>query len=176
MSTEPHLTSIDHSEVNLIFAGGNTVKPIHATPIMLQKMQSNGTTRDGKPIQILERIASDGPLIEAPKIIRSAEGTYFLFFSSGCTQGPTYSVKYATSTNLEGPYKRAKDPLLRTGDYNLQSPGSVGIYEDGSGGWNMAFHARVLDSQLGGIRAMFTTKLELAGETATMVSHNSTSA
>lgn len=132
-------------------------------------MKSDGTTRDGEPIKILDRIASDGPLVEAPQIIRSAEGIYFLFFSSGCTRDPSYAVKYATSKHLAGPYKRADDTLLQTGDWGLQSPGSVGIHEDGKGGWNMAFHARVYKADLGGVRAMFTTKLELNGRIATLV-------
>lgn len=141
---------------------------------MLQKMQSNGITRDGEPITILDRIASDGPLVEAPKIIRSAEGVYFLFFSSGCTQTPSYAVKYATSKKLEGPYKRAEKTLLQTGDWGLQAPGSVGIHEDGNGGWHMAFHARIFTPELGGIRAMYTTKLKLDGDIATMIRDNST--
>lgn len=142
---------------------------------MLQKMMADGVTRDGEPVQILDRIASDGPLVEAPMIIRSAEGMYFLFFSSGCTRDPSYAVKYATSKKLEGPYKRAKSTFLQTGDWGLQAPGSVGIHDDGNGGWNMAFYARVLDAEIGGIRAMFTTKLEFNGRIATMVRDNSTS-
>lgn len=152
----------------MYFTGGNTVKPLVPTPIMLQKMMANGTSRDGEPVQILDRITSDGPLVEAPKLIRSAEGIYFLFFSSGCTQTGSYTVKHATSKHLHGPYKRAEETLLKTGDWGLQAPGSVGIHEDGDGGWNMAFHARVVTAKLGGVRSMFTTKLKLDGHIATM--------
>lgn len=41
----------------------------HSTPIMLQKLESNGVTITGSPVQILDRGQYDGPLIEAPSLI-----------------------------------------------------------------------------------------------------------
>ncbi|EMD00306.1 glycoside hydrolase family 43 protein, partial [Baudoinia panamericana UAMH 10762] len=102
---------------------GNTVNPIVPTPLMLQKMRSDGVTTDGNPVQILDRIAADGPLVEAPALVRSSEGIYFLFYSSGCTRSPSYDVKYATATHVNGPYVRASSPLLRTGSWGLSAPG-----------------------------------------------------
>lgn len=154
---------------------GNTIKPILPTPIMLQRMQSDGVTADGDPIQLIDRTDDDGPLVEAPQIVRSHEGIYFLFFSSGCTRMPTYDVKWATATSVTGPYTRARYPLLQTGDWGLRAPGSVGIHDDGNGGFNMAFHARVNTTQ-GGIRAMFTTKLQFSGTDVDMMRDNSTAA
>lgn len=153
---------------------GNTVKPIMPTPIMIQRMHPDGLTADGDPIQIMSRSNSDGPLVEAPAITKSPNGTYFLFFSSGCTRSPTYDVKYATAKSVTGPYTRASEPLLRTGDYGLLAPGSVGIHRDGKGNYNMAFHARVNATQ-GRIRAMFTTSLEFDGKTVRVVASNATS-
>ena len=152
---------------------GNTHKPIVPTPIMLQKLHPDGIAQEGYPEQILDRIESDGPLIEAPALIRSQEGIYFLFFSSGCTRSRSYTVKYATAKDILGPYIRAPKPLLKTGDWGLLSPGSVGIHKDSSGGgWNMAFHARIATAD-GKVRAMFTTKLDLVGTVARMVRHDS---
>lgn len=155
---------------------GNTKEPIVPTPIMLQKLLSDGTTPTGDAIQLLDRDSSDGPLIEAPDLVRSKEGIYFLFFSSGCTRSPTYDVKYATATKVEGPYVRAKSPLLQTGDYGLLAPGSVGVHDDGSGGWAFAFHARVSVQGMGRIRAMFTSKIVFIGHEAVLVRDNSTDA
>lgn len=152
---------------------GNTREPIVSTPIMLQEMEADGITPVDEPVQILDRDASDGPLIEAPAITRSHEGIYFLFFSSGCTRSPTYDVKYATAKTIRGPYTRADEPILKTGTWGLVAPGSVGIHGDGSGGWNMALHARVQTPE-GGVRAMFTTRLEFEGMTVRMVGENST--
>lgn len=153
---------------------GNTVDPIVPTPIMLQQMEDDGTTKVGDPVTILENIDSDGPLIEAPMLVRSPSGVYFLFFSSGCTRENTYAVKYATSRNIKGPYTRAKGTLLKTGDWGLEAPGSVGIVEDGQEGWNMAFHARSNYGLVGRVRSMWTTKLEFNDTTVKLVRDNTT--
>lgn len=149
---------------------GNTVVPRVPTPIKIQKLMDDAVTPIGDPVTILNRTDSDGPLVEAPFLIRSDEGVYFLFFSSGCTRSPSYTVKYATATSLLGPYTRAAEPLLQTGDWGLDAPGSVGIFRESvDAGWKMAFHARVQVSY-GGVRAMFTTDLELNGTQVRMVS------
>ncbi|KAF2858124.1 glycoside hydrolase family 43 protein [Piedraia hortae CBS 480.64] len=138
---------------------GNTVEPVVPTPLMLQKMQPDGVTPDGTPIALLDRQPDDGPLIEAPAIARSPDGTYFLFYSSGCTRSPTYDIKYATSMHIEGPYERAQSPLLRTGDLGLHAPGSIGVRVDENGHYDVVFHARVQPDT----RAMYSTKLMFKG-------------
>jgi hypothetical protein len=147
---------------------GNTVQPREQTPIMLQKLHTDGVSPDGLPVPILNRTAADGPLVEAPELLRSHEGVYFLFFSSGCTRAPSYDLKYATATNIAGPYTRAGSPLLQTGDWGLHAPGSAGMFPDGKGRWNVVFHARVAAEQ-GRVRAMFAGKLELKGRKAKFV-------
>ncbi|KAF2857785.1 glycoside hydrolase family 43 protein [Piedraia hortae CBS 480.64] len=148
---------------------GNTVEPLLPTPIMLQKLLADGVTPDGEPSQILDRVEEDGPLVEAPVIVQSPDGLYFLFFSSGCTRSPSYNVKYATATNVQGPYTRAPIPLLRTGDFGLLAPGSVGIHrEPGTNDYNMVFHARVAEDDTGLVRAMFNTKLSFNGHVVTL--------
>jgi beta-xylosidase len=132
---------------------------------MLQKLQADGTSPDGAPVPILDRTAADGPLVEAPELVRSHEGIYFLFFSSGCTRNPSYDLKYATADNITGPYTRANAPLLQTDDWGLHAPGSAGLFPAGGGQWNLVFHARVE----GRIRAMFTGRLELKGRKAKFV-------
>jgi beta-xylosidase len=109
---------------------------------MLQRVMADGVTPDGYPVQILDRSTVDGPLVEAPAIIDTHAGTYYLLYSSGCTTSPTYDVRYAIADNISGPYKRVAEPLLSTGDWSLEAPGSVGAFKNGKGGWNMAFHAR----------------------------------
>lgn len=147
---------------------GNMVQPRVATPIMLQRLKSDMVTPDGPAETILDRTNADGPLVEAPELVRSSEGVYFLFFSSGCTREPTYDLKYATAEHITGPYTRADDALLRTGDWDLHAPGSAGLFPDGKDRFNLVFHARVASKQ-GKVRAMFTSKLELKGKKATFV-------
>ncbi|PNS16137.1 hypothetical protein CAC42_4538 [Sphaceloma murrayae] len=145
----------------------NMARPQHATPIMLQKVASDGTTPEGEPVEILNRNTADrdGPLVEAPSLIKTPEGIYFLFFSSGCTADPSYNIKYAWSRDINGPYTRGKTPLLKTGKYNLLAPGSCTVARGGDGTWRMAFHARVF-SMFGGVRMMFTSAVRFNGTTA----------
>lgn len=111
----------------------NDVLPLRSTPIMLQEVDVyDGVTFRGKPRQLLDRDAEDGPLIEAPSMYRSAEGVYFLFFSANCFTTSSYHTAYATSLNISGPYTRAARPLLITGD---------GLETDGPGGMDIIHHS-----------------------------------
>ncbi|KAK5164698.1 hypothetical protein LTR04_001730, partial [Oleoguttula sp. CCFEE 6159] len=149
---------------------GNSVAPITPTPILLQRMEGDGVTPRGPAVQILDRISEDGPLVEAPQLVRSAEGVYFLFFSSGCTRAPSYDMKYATAMKITGPFTRAESELLQTGDWDLQAPGSVGVRWDYvAERYVMAFHARVNVTGGAGVRAMFTTGLQFNGTQVTIV-------
>ena len=147
---------------------GNTITPIHDTPIMLQRVQPDGFTPLGDPVQILDRIAADGPLVEAPSLVL-VNGTYFLFYSSGCTRDPSYTVKYAYSSALEGPYTRADGALLMSGDWSLSAPGSATVAQcQTTGEWGIAFHARVR-TNIGGIREMFTAGIYFNGTEVSIV-------
>ncbi|KAB8343202.1 hypothetical protein FH972_022792 [Carpinus fangiana] len=165
---------------------GNTVAPLVPTPIMLQRMADDGVSPDPAhpATQILDRTEVDGPLIEAPSLVKVGK-LWYLFYSSGCTRAPSYDVRYATAANISGPYTRHDTPLLRTGDYGLEAPGSVSVRWSQGGvsggtfssqkdsaakqtvesGWKLALHARVR-TQRGGVRAMFAAGLEFdaAGE------------
>jgi hypothetical protein len=164
-STPYLLYKVDGNNIGHGGECGNIVQPRVNTPIMLQKLQADGTSPDGAPIPILDRTAADGPLVEAPELVRSHEGVYFLFFSSGCTRNPSYDLKYATADDITGPYTRSSAPLLQTDDWDLHAPGSAGLFPAGKGQWNLVFHARVG----GRIRAMFTGRLEFKGRKAKFV-------
>lgn len=95
---------------------------------MMQEVdRHDGTTLIGEPLQILDRGDADGPLIEAPNMIR-IDDDIILFFSSNCWSTDQYDISYAVSTNsVRGPYTKAKKPLLVTGDYDLRSPGGASV-------------------------------------------------
>jgi len=154
---------------NSIGNGGdcyNMVEPIIPTPIMLQKIASDGTTFQGPPVKILDNLGiSDAGIVEAPSITRSAEGVYFLFFSNGCYTFPSYTVSYATSKRIGGPYVRNHVPLLKTGDYHLLGPGSASVSVDGV---HMLFHS-VYGDPKDFVRAMYSARLKLEGHTARIV-------
>jgi beta-xylosidase len=128
---------------NSIGHGGtcnNGVAPLVSTPILLQQVSTDGVTKIGAAVQILDRTTTDGPLVEAPTILRNSAGTYVLFFSSGCYTEPTYNVDYATATSVLGPYTRSvTGPLVSTDDsFGLTAPGGATPASDGSG---IVFHA-----------------------------------
>ena len=135
----------------------------HPTPIMLQQVSADdGVTLIGPPRQLLDRGEFDGPLIEAPSLLRTSEGVYVLFFSSNCYNGHLYDTSYATSTNgIFGPYQKAAAPLLVTGGNGgqLQSPGGLDV---GPMGINVVFHS---DKEPGNpaVRQMWTGQLSIHG-------------
>jgi Glycosyl hydrolases family 43 len=129
---------------NSIGNGGtcsNAIAPIKPTPIMLQEVSTDGITKIGEPVEILDRDEQDGPLIEAPALYRSDEGVYFLFYSSNCFTTPLYDTAYATALNITGPYARGGRPLLISGDGpDLVGPGGLDIIP---GGNMVAFHGHM---------------------------------
>ena len=76
---------------------------------MLQPVSAtDGLTPLGSAIPILDRDASDGPLVEAPSLVAVKSGgeggglggwVYVLFFSSNCYSTVYYDVSYAVSTS-----------------------------------------------------------------------------
>ncbi|KAF2234750.1 glycoside hydrolase family 43 protein, partial [Viridothelium virens] len=150
----------------------NTVAPQQSTPLMLQRLAPDGlgVAEGAAPTQLLDRGPGDGPLVEAPVLVRSDGGVYFLFFSSGCTRADDYKIEYATADAVAGPYVRAGTPLVQTGDFGgLVAPGSVTVVKGGGAqGWVMGFAARVQSAQ-GGVRELFVTGLEMDGKSAKVV-------
>ncbi|TKA75745.1 hypothetical protein B0A49_02580 [Cryomyces minteri] len=146
---------------NAIGHGGscnNGVAPIVPTPIMLQQVAEDGITKVGGPTQLLTNDASDGPVVEAPSMMRSPDGTYYLFFSSNCYATPDYDVAYATAFAPTGPFTKY-GPLLKTGTYNLNGPGGADVDQDGK---HMLFHANY-----GSGRAMYTAEIAVSGNLVT---------
>lgn len=140
---------------------GNTRTPRHSVPIMLQEMKNDGITLVGEPKIILDIDKTDGPLVEAPDIIRTDDGTYYLFFSSHCFTSLGYNVKYAHATSVKGPYTRAPRPLLQTGDFGLKAPGGATVSSDGK---RMVFHANCE-----GWRCMYASAIDIQSSNNTIV-------
>lgn len=140
---------------------GNTILPRHSVPIMLQELKSDGVTPVGEPTIILDINRTDGPLVEAPDIIRTDNGTYYVFFSSHCFTSLGYNVKYAHATSLKGPYTRAPRPLLETGDFELKAPGGATVSKDGK---RMVFHANCE-----GWRCMYASAIDIHAGNNTIV-------
>lgn len=144
---------------------GNTVDPILSTPIMIQGVEADGFTKTGNATQILANAEEDGPLVEAPSMIHDGDGTYFLFYSSGCYTETSYTAKYATSGSPTGTFTRGtNNPVLKTGGiYGLSGPGGLDAAFDNV---HVAFHA--LSSAGDGRRFLYTGSIHVDGKTVSM--------
>jgi len=141
-------------------ACGNTVDPIKSTPIMLQQVASDGCTKIGVATEILTNGQYDGPLVEAPSMMRTGDGTYVLFFSSQCYIDANYDTSYATASSVTGPFTKTQYPLLNQGyQDDIRGPGGADIDTDGS---HMAFHAYDTSADVGKRRAMFVATVRFS--------------
>ncbi|KAI1799954.1 glycoside hydrolase family 43 protein [Daldinia bambusicola] len=157
------LYKVDGNSVGHGGSCSNTNSPIVPTPIMLQEVEEDGVTKVGEPIEIFNRSDEDGPLVEAPSMLRTDNGLYILFFSSGCYLEPSYNVNYATSTSLTGPFQRAQRPVIKSGEYTLHAPGGATAVHVGDK-VGIAFHA---DCQQG--RCMHTSHTVVDGREVRVV-------
>ncbi|KAI1505627.1 endo-arabinase [Biscogniauxia marginata] len=144
---------------------GNTVEPLRETPIMLQEVAQDGVTKIGAAVEILDRTDADGPLVEAPSIMRTDTGTYVMTFSSGCFTDPSYNLNYATATSVKGPYTRAVSPVAKTDKFGLTSPGGATIvsYGDIADMPSIAFHANCDEG-----RCLYTSQIDFDPELMTI--------
>lgn len=157
---------------------GNTVSPLASTPIMIQRVAADWLTPIGPATQILDRGVWDGPLIEAPAMVK-VDGAYILFFSSNCYVSDLYDTSYATSRSPVAGFTKAAVPLLVSetipgtagpghADVVVGAEGRRTIGRDGDGedaeGLYIAFHAYASLADVGGRRALFVRRLEVGGE------------
>lgn len=143
----------------------------HATPIMLQGLNSDAVTPNGDPTQLLDRDDADGPLIEAPSLA-NVDGTYYLSFSSNMYDTTDYDVSYATASALTGPYTKAQAPnapLLVSGDPSnvgdLAGPGGADFSADGL---KIVFHAFENGQNIDDGRAMYVADVSVSGGVITI--------
>ncbi|KAL9122170.1 MAG: hypothetical protein Q9187_001271 [Circinaria calcarea] len=140
------------------------------TPIMLQEVSTrDGFTLIGSPLPILHRGDADGPLVEAPSLVRvpnaQAQGgwMYILFFSSNCYSGSLYDTSYAVSVNgiRNGgqPYAKAGKALLVTGTQGLYAPGGLDVSVEGG---KVVFHAD--KGTTSDVRQMYTGTISVSGQ------------
>lgn len=120
---------------------------------MVQQVQSDFHTPIGGATQILDRDAADGPLVEAPSLMRAPGGKYVLFFSSNCYSTTAYDISYAFADNIRGPYEK-KGPFAETGwASGLSAPGGLDVSHDGQ---HALFHAGPV-----GDRALWVTGISV---------------
>lgn len=138
------------------------------TPILLQRLDADAVTPTADaPVELFRNGAYDSGVTEAPNLIK-VDGTYFCFFSSAGYCSTAYDESYAYASSIAGPYEKASEPLLVTGDYGLQGPGGLGIGP--SDNTHVALHSwsspDAVCSDPG--RYMYVGEIEISGTTITI--------
>ena len=96
-------------------------------------------------------------MVEAPSLVKSAEGKYILFFSSGDFAGSTYTLSYAVSNTLTESYSR-QPALLKTGSHGFYSPGGADILYDAK---HIVFHSDKGTSS--SVRQLYVGEVQIDG-------------
>lgn len=138
-----------------------------STPILLQQTQSDGYAKIGRPITLLDNNGeADRYQVEAPSILKGSDGTYFLFFSTGCYHDNSYTTSYVTSTTgVKGPYGD-RQILLKRGDYGQFGPGGADISYNMVDGGEIVYHSLKADNSIRQGRVMNTGTITLEGRRA----------
>lgn len=150
---------------------------VEQASIYIQQVAADGISLQGDATDILESGPSDQGVIEAPQIVRVADGSYVLFFAAG-PWNKDYATGVAVSDSLLGPYKRAPDSIMSTdqpfkglknpgglsawlppnpGDFTSQAPDAC---KDGNDSEDLAF--AVFHADADGARKMYTATMEIA--------------
>jgi len=112
-----------------------------SSTLWIQRLTDDGTALVAQPIRLLVHDAAwETPLIEAPSLVSSG-GTYFLFYSANWWNTDRYSIGYATSSSVTGPYTKVttKRPWF-VSDTTVAGPGGQEWFVDDSGQLWMAYH------------------------------------
>jgi hypothetical protein len=135
--------------------------PSTNTSLMLQQVENDGYTTIGGPAVLFNNEGeSDSYNVEAPILVKSEEGVYFLFFSSGCYNADSYTVSYVSSkTSVWGPYGK-RTTLLKTGDYGLYAPGGADVLVKSG---KMAIHSFTESNSIDDGRVMDTARISFQG-------------
>ncbi len=90
-------------------------------------------------------LPEEGGVNEAPTLIKRGD-TYVLIYAGGGFQsenksGANYTVRYAVSKNLFGPYTKDRTPLMQSVPGEVYSPGHQCVIQTSRGEWWLLYHA-----------------------------------
>ena len=138
-----HFTDVD-SRLYYLYSGAGTIN--------IQEVDAQtGTQKIGDPPTVIWTPTDVNPadndnVTEAPFLIY-VDNLYFLFYSTGVYSQPDYTVTYATSQFILGPYTEQGDLLASgattNGGQTLSGPGGATLIpvNDGSGNYYMVSFA-----------------------------------
>ena len=110
--------------------------------IWSQQLSASGLSLVGSPSQLLVQNNGEFPwetTIENPDMVVSGS-TYFLMFSTGTWDSPSYSEAFATCSGPTRPCTQSAPPFL-TSYGSASGPGGGSLFQDASGAWMLAYAA-----------------------------------
>ncbi|MDR1789592.1 MAG: glycoside hydrolase family 43 protein, partial [Opitutaceae bacterium] len=113
------------------------------------RLNSDWKSLATSPVEVLRPTETwENGCTEGPSIIGPRNGTYYLLYSGNWYDNQNYSVGYATSKSLNGPWtKYPSNPILKkSATHNLYGPGHGGPFWDKDGVRRYIFHSHASDS------------------------------
>lgn len=111
------------------------------TTLWLQPVAEDGVTLTGERTGLISNDGDEGWLVEAPMVVKHGSA-YVLFYSIGEYWNDTYATRYATASNIAGPYTKAGRSLMSTASFDgaVPGPGGADVVLDEEGGDRIFFH------------------------------------
>ena len=131
-------------------------------------LTGDGLRLAGPPVELLRHDAPwERPLVEAPSLARTGDGTYVLFYSGGWWESDGYAVGYAIGPTPLGPFRKVTvdGPWLVSGP-GMAGPGGAEVFRTTGGEWRLAFHAwtpPAIGYEAGGQRSLWIEGLAFDG-------------
>ena len=133
------------------------------TWLWVQKLSDDGLRLAGSPTRLIKQDQVwEGSLIEAPTMWKH-DGKYYLFYSANGYDSCKYSIGYAVSNSLIGPFVKPRSTPWLSSDANFCGPGGEDIVTDHKGETWMAYH--VWANGPNSYRCMYIDHLHWDGDT-----------
>jgi uncharacterized protein with LGFP repeats len=109
--------------------------------IRIQQLSDNGLGLVGQYTELLKRDQWwESELIEGPAMLKEG-GRYYLFYSANDWRSENYSVGYATSQAITGPFTKPQNSPIFAKNPIAKGPGGQEFFTDANGKRWMAYHA-----------------------------------
>ena len=119
-----HWKSDDNADVD-----GTTTTSIYA-----QRLTEDGLELTGRPVRILEADQPwEGRIVEAPHMVRDADGRHWLFYSGNWFNQPVYAIGVARCAGPAGPCRKPFDGPWLASNAQGEGPGEASLVTDGDG-------------------------------------------
>jgi xylan 1,4-beta-xylosidase len=139
-SIDPSVVHNIHGRAFLVWKenGGDVPSSIWVQPLAKDGLSLTGQAHK---IMVGSRHNWESGLVEGPRIVRR-HGWLYLFYSGGrwgAPPGCTYALGVARSKSIYGPWKRAKDPVLKS-TKSWKCPGHGAVLQTPSGHWWLLYN------------------------------------